>query len=199
MNTYTIKKVSTPIDWSTVPALELGVRYLDTPTSAKATARLAYTNDAIAVKLSAYEPNIRAIEEGPLGEPCHDSCLEFFFSPIDGDDRYFNIEFNFNKCMFLGFGTGKSDLVRLIVDPDEAFAPIIEKTDEGWEISYTVPFSFIKQFFPDFDAKSGKRIRANCYKCADMMEPGHFLSWNRVNTDPLSFHTPSDYGLMIFE
>lgn len=199
MNTYTIKKVAAPINWDTVPALDLSVRYLDTPSTASVTAKIAYTESAFAVHLSAFEPEIRANEKGPLGAPCHDSCLEFFFSPIEGDLRYFNIEFNFNKCMFLGFGSGIKDLVRLVVDPDELLSPKIEKTTDGWEISYTVPFKFIKLFFPNFEAKSGARIRANCYKCADMMEPGHFLSWSRVNTEPLSFHSPSDFGLMTLE
>ena len=198
MNTYTIKKVSEPIAWSTIPALTLENRYHDTPASASVTAKIAYTDDAIAVYLNAYEPNIRAEEEGTLGSPCHDSCLEFFFSPVEGDNRYFNIEFNSKKCMFLGFGSGITDLVRLVPDPDELLSPVIRFTEDGWEITYKIPYSFIRLFFPSFEAKAGKTIRANCYKCADMMEPAHFLSWNLVTVLPVSFHRPCDFGLMTF-
>lgn len=107
-------------------------------------------------------------------------------------------EFNFNGCMFLGFGSGISDLTRLITEPDEVFKPEISKTDEGWEIFYSVPYTFIRRFFPDFEVKEGKIMRANCYKCADFSTPPHYLSWNLVTKEPLSFHTPDCFGEMKF-
>ena len=199
MKTYIIKKTSTAdVCWETIPELSLDERYLDTPEDAKAWAQICYNEEAMFVHLWANEKEIRREETGLLGEPYHDSCLEFFFSPEGTDQRYFNMEFNSNRCLYLGFGAGLGTATRLIVDIDAVFSPKVNFSDDGWEIFYTVPFSFIRRFFPDFTVTEGKTIRANCYKCADEMTPGHFLSWNPVNTDPLSFHAPDCFGEMTF-
>lgn len=197
---YWIKKADREIDWSAVERLEIGCKYLDTPTEIRAFAQICYNADGIQVHLWSENDEVRAEETGPLGSPCEDSCLEFFFSPMEGDLRYFNIEFNFNGCLFLGFGSGGSDLTRLICDDaKELFSPNISRTDTGWEIFYTVPYHFIRRFFPDFTVKKGKTVRANCYKCADLTVPANYLSWSPVDPDRFTFHNPERFGLMEFE
>lgn len=194
---YEIKRICGEIDWQSVPALELGAAYLDTPATTSAFAQICYNEETIFVHLRTKECETRAEEKGALGEPYHDSCLEFFFSPLS-DGRYFNIELNSNKCLYLGFGVGKNKGARLIVDVDETLAPKVNKTEDGWEIFYRIPVAFIRMFTPEFSAKPGVSFRANCYKCADMMTPAHYLSWSRVNTEPLSFHCPECFGTMVF-
>ena len=199
MRQYTVKKVEGKPDWSSLPSLNIDTPYLETPDTIKASAQICYNDEALLVHLSTVEKDILAAEKGPLGMPCQDSCLEFFFSPIENDTRYINIEFNMNCCMYLGFGTCIADLTRLIVDPVDIFKPEISMTNDGWEIFYTIPYSFIRRFFPDFEAKSGKVMKANCYKCADFSTPPHYLSWNKVATEPtFTFHNPACYGEMIF-
>ena len=199
MNAYEIKKASAPIDWSKIPEIELQNRYIDTPSEARVFVKIAYSDDAFHIYMRAIDPvGIRREESGLLGEPYHDSCLEFFFCPIMGDSRYFNFEFNSNKCLYVGYGKKQPDRARLIVDVEELFTPDVSFTNDGWEIKYKIPFSFIRIFCPDFEAKANAPIRANCYKCADMMEPGHFLSWSFVDSEPLNFHVPECFGTMIF-
>lgn len=199
MKTYEIKKItgSAP-DWAKIPTLSLDYRYIDTPEWAKAWAQICYGTDAIFVHLSVIDPVIRREETGTLGAPCLDSCLEFFISPSAGDNRYLNFEFNSNKCMFLGFGSGKTTLLRIIAEAEELFAPTVNFTADGWEIFYKIPEEFVRRFFPDFALKAGKIIRANCYKCMEGTEPGHFLSWSPVVADDFTFHTPECFGEMIF-
>ncbi len=200
MKFYEIKKTSENPDWSILPSLEINTPYLDTPDAIKAYAQICYNDKAILVHLSTVEKDILANQSGPLGMPCRDSCLEFFFCPLENDQRYINLEFNMNGCMYLGYGKSLPELTRLIVDPVEVFAPKISKTSDGWEIFYTIPYTFIRRFFPDFSVKSGKAMRANCYKCADLSNPPHYLSWNRVATEPsFTFHNPDCFGEMIFD
>ena len=45
MNYYKIKKVGNNIDWSTVEALEMTNRYLNTPDHIKAFAQICYNED----------------------------------------------------------------------------------------------------------------------------------------------------------
>ena len=81
---------------------------------------------------------------------------------------------------------------------EEMFAPKINKTADGWEIFYRVPYTLIRRFFPDFKVYSGKEMRANCYKCADLSEPPHYLSWNKIEGEPFTFHKRHCFGKINF-
>lgn len=199
MKMYEIHKIDGAADWKSLPVIDIDHPYMETPASIKAYAQICYNDEELLVHLRTVEENIRAVEKGPLGCPCEDSCLEFFFCPVENDNRYFNIEFNSNGCVYLGFGTGIPDLVRLIKeDINDILCPKINFTNDGWEIFYCIPYSFIKGFFPDFKVYEGKTIRANCYKCADFSEPPHYLSWSQVSEDPFTFHNSSCFGTMKF-
>ena len=199
MRVYGIRKM-TDAGWDAIPVLPIDHTYFDTPEHIRAQAQISYDDEAILVHLSTVERNFRAVEKGPLGSPCEDSCLEFFFCPMEGDRRYFNIEFNPNGCIFLGFGSGIADLVRLVPEEGaEIFSPAITRGEDAWEITYRVPVSFVRRFFPDFSICAGKRMRANCYKCADLSEPAHYMSWSPIVGEPFKFHRPECYGEMIFE
>ncbi len=201
MKTYTIKKANGTPDWNAIPSLDIDVPYLTTPSDITAKAQICYNDEELLVHLSTVEANIRAEENGPLCSPCEDSCLEFFFCPGEGDMRYFNVEFNMNGCVYLGIGSNVKDLVRLIPEEpvSEMFKPDIRKTADGWEIFYRVPYTLIRRFFPDFKVYAGKEMRANCYKCADLSEPPHYLSWNPIEGEPFTFHKSDCFGNMIFE
>ena len=203
MKTYTITKVAGAADWNTVPALAIDDLYRDPAPQIKAFAQIAYNAEALLVRLTLEAPVIRAVEEGLYGMPCEDSCLEFFFSPMEGDVRYLNFEFNANKCLYLGLGSCIEDLVRLIPDQplEDIFAPQAVSTETSFEITYRIPYEFVRRFFPGFAPASGKTMRANCFTCADNTEPPHYLCWNPVVTrpEPRTFHWPYDFGQMIFE
>ena len=195
MRTYTITPVSGTVDWSAIPALPIDLPHWGTETDIRAQARVCYDKDALWIKMEAEEAHIRSEEEGLLGNPCRDSCLEFFFSPIDGDLRYFNIEFSPTGCMYLGFG-GDFGLMRLIRN-EKIFSPLIERTAAGWEITYSIPYTFIRQFFPEFAAEPGRNIRANFYKCGDRTVNKHYLAWNPITGDK-GFHQPKFFAPLYF-
>ena len=199
MNTYTIIKKSEGFDWNKVPAVSIAIPYHNEDVNIGATGQVCYDENSLYVRLVAKEEHIRAEYTGLLDAPCEDSCLEFFFSPINGDMRYFNIEFNPNCCVYLGIGSCLDDLVRLVPEFGYPFQPEAKRTEDGWEITYQVPFSFIRQFFPDFQPVSQSTIRGNFYKCGDLTVKEHYFSWNQITGDVLSFHRPCDFGLLIFE
>ena len=198
MREYTIVKKGAALDWQQVPALEIDNLLWTEKSDIQAKAQLCYDEKAIYVHLSAVEKYIRAEHTSVTGMPCEDSCLEFFFSPYEGDERYFNIEYNPNCCMYLGMGTNVETLVRMLPEV-EPFHPEARRTEVGWEIFYTIPLSFINMFFPDFRLESGRKMRANCFKCGDLTVNPHFFSWNAVTSETPAFHRPCDFGLMHFE
>ena len=122
--------------------------------------------------------------------------MEFFFRPEKDDLRYFNFEINPNGIMFIGFGSGKENLVRLA--PDAAlFNPQTERFEGGWSAEYSIPAAFIRVFFPEFALDAGKILRANLYKCGHRTVQPHYITWNKVNSGIPSFHRPEDFGAMI--
>ncbi len=199
MKNYTIHKLGENLDWQAVPVLPIDTPYLQTGKDVAAYAQIGYTDDALFLHLWMDVPYIRAEERGPYGVPCEDSCLEFFFQPVPGDDRYLNIEFNFNGCYYLGVGTGLQDLMRIVPDGEtDPFSYISAKTETGWEIFYRIPYSLVHRIFPGAKPEPGMEIRANCFACSDLSEPPYYLSWNPIEQKPFTFHYSQSFGLMKF-
>lgn len=199
MKTYTITKKPEVLDWTKIPKAVIDIQLQDNPVDISAFGQLCYDEDTLYVHLEAVEKEIRAEGTGLLDAPCEDSCLEFFFCPICGDNRYFNIEYNPNCCLYLGIATNINDLVRLIPESGIPFSAVSTRTANGWEITYQIPFEFIRRFFPDFRPVSGTKIKGNFYKCGDLTITEHFLCWNQITGNPISFHRPCDFGTLIFE
>lgn len=200
MKHYIIARVNGKPDWSLIPTLTIEEKYLQTPDAIAASAQICYDDTAMLVHLSAVVPEIRAVETGATGCPCEDSCLEFFFQPVPGDNRYINLEFNFNGCYYFGTGTCVNDLMRLLPDSnaENLFSHEINKTQNGWEIFYKIPYDVIRRLFPAFSVQPGMTIDANCYACSDLTKPHYYLSWSRVSEDPFTFHRSACFGKMTF-
>ena len=163
-----------------------------------ARARLCWDENALYVQLAAREQSIRAENTEPLQEPCEDSCLELFFCPDPGDLRYFNVEYNPVGLLFLGLGTSVHDLVRLYPLDADPFTFESQYTNDGWQISYSIPHSFVRRFFPGYEPYAGLAIRGNFYKCGDKTKDRHFLAWNPVPEQGHTFHAPDSFGRFLF-
>ncbi len=199
MRTYTVQKIQGTPDWSTVPVMPIDNLLWTDSIDVSAQAQVCYDEKYLYLRLEAVEPNIRMEETDPMSEPCLDSCLEFFIRPTERMD-YFNIEMNPNKLLFMGFGTGVHDLIRLMpLDMKQMLDAKVEFTEGGWVLTYHLPFVVVRQFFPEFEVKSGAVMYANAYKCGDLTVKRHYLSWNPVLCDSPAFHRPQDFGKLILE
>lgn len=198
MKTYTIVPVKSEWNWEQIPSLDVNEICWLPDVGIGMTQQICYDESAIYVHQAATESNIRAEHNDPLAQVCEDSCMEFFFSPTLGDDRYFNFEWNMNGCLYLGFRTGRSNSVRLqLTDAVKLFDFHANLTADGWELFYKIPLSFIQLFFPEFQLKPGAVIKANCYKCGDKTTHPHYLAWNPSTSPVPDFHRPQDFGQMI--
>ena len=114
-----------------------------------------------------------------------------------GEDRYLNFEINPNGCLHLGFGRNRYDRKDILPpDPREIFRIRTGRTADGWEVSYRIPFSFLRTLYPAFECTG--ILRANVYKCGDKTEHPHYLAWNRVLSPTPDFHRPECFGEMRF-
>ena len=199
MKEYLVKRIDGKPVWADVEPIKIDVPYRETKDDVTAEAKVCYDESGIYVHLSTTEPHSPAKGKDFLAEPCLDSCLEFFFSPVEGDARYMNIEFNPNGIYYFGIGTSLKSLIRLVPENRNAFGAKIRRHNSGWSISYKVPTELVCMFFPEFSLYSGKEMRANCYKCLENAEEPNFLAWNDIGGPTLSFHRPHLFGKFIFE
>ncbi len=198
MKEYVIKRVEGQPDWSQIPVMHIDYQKKDIKHNITAQAQLCWDDTGIHVHLSCKEQNIRKELTQKFDPIWEDSCLEFFIRPTE-DLHYFNFEFNANCALFLGYCKGKPNIIRLILPNHmNTFKPVVNFTEGGWEITYTIPFQFIQNFFHDFQPKSGLQFYGNCYKCGDKTVIPHYLMWNPI-PEGISFHAPEHFGRLILE
>ena len=166
---------------------------------------IGYTDHEIMLKYYITEDYFKAEKTESNQNVFEDSCVEFFMSPAD-DGVYYNLEFNGIGTCLLGTGTSREDRRR--VDP-EIIAGIRRKTSIGekpvserkgkfeWTITIAVPFGVF--FHHKIKTLRGKTIRANFYKCGDMLTIPHYLTWNPVGTPKPDFHRPEFFGMVRFK
>ena len=199
MKSYIITKKNEELNWNNVPALQVDTVQWLPDAGISAQAQLCYDEEAIYVRMTAKEANIRAQETGEVGMPCLDSCLEFFFCPMPHNKTYFNVEMNPNCCLYLGIGTDRYDLIRLLSHDENPFGAEAARTEDGWQLTYRIPVAFVQRFFPEFKAESGAMMRGNFYKCGDLTVQEHYYAWNPVETENPDFHLSEYFGKLYFE
>lgn len=197
---YMVARVDGEPDWGSILQLEIDNQQWLEPVDITAHAQLCYSDEAFYVRMWAEEASIRAEypESDLLANTYEDSCLEFFISPVSGDPRYLNFEFNPNCAVAVQIGTTKVDRTRL-VRADNPYEAVSTRTENGWEVTYKVPFDFIRQFYPDFTVGSGMRLRGNFYKCGNLTVKKHYLSWSPIESDTPNFHLPECFGELVLE
>ena len=200
MKEYTVIRRPDNFTWADIPSVAIDSPLHPSKAEVSATAQVCYDDKFLYVHLSTVESEIRAEHKGLLCEVCEDSCLEFFFAPIMGDGRYFNLECNPNGAIYLGMGSNPDNLVRIVFSEKIPFSPQINFTDDGWNLTYEIPHTFIQQFFPEYAPAPGYSMRANFYKCADKTSQPHWLMWTPVPPAPrCSFHQPDKFGTLYFK
>jgi hypothetical protein len=199
MRTYTAVFKEEVFPWDSVEKAEIDTpQWVKPPEGLAAFARLCYDRKNLKVSLRAREKNIRSRISGLTGMVCNDSCLEFFFSPLEGDLRYFNFEFNPQGAMYLGYGTDRHHSYRLYIPESRELFSVVPFAAEGeWGVDFSVPVSFINVYLPSFVPERGRAFRANFYKCGDETEVPHYLAWNTVESPEPDFHRPECFGRII--
>ena len=199
MRSYTITPLRTPrLVWEDIPALQVdNVQWLP-DTGVRMQQQMCCDANFLYVRQQAWEQNLRAQHTGYLQQVCEDSCMEFFFTP-GKDGRYFNLEINPNGSIRLGFGPAGGPRTQLVLPNMEQFFSVeAQRTEDGWTLTYAIPLTFIQIFYPDFYFRPGTVLRGNCYKCGDLTDHPHYLSWNPVQSETPAFHRPQDFGLLLF-
>jgi len=167
---------------------------------------IAHNGHEIFLKFYVDEKDVKAEKEESNQMVCEDSCVEFFVSP-DDDGIYYNFEFNPIGTCLLGKGSGRADSKVLdpsYIDKIRRFGsygnmPFSKLGGERhrWTLVMAIPLEAFAG--KNIGSLSGKRFKANFYKCGDTLDEMHFLSWQPVKTEKPDFHRPEFFGEIVFE
>ncbi len=166
---------------------------------------ISHRGTSILLKYRVQEPQVRAVNTGFNSPVWEDSCVEFFIS-LEGDNQYYNFEFNAIGTVLGAYGPDRhkrewipEEILKLIrVNPSLGREVITDLSgDTRWELDIMLPLKlFCHHVVTDI---AGHRARANFYKCGDKLDKPHFLSWNPVLTPAPDFHTPRFFGTLDFQ
>lgn len=216
MNELTIKRVSAahlPVE--AIPALldqekidfqpVATVNWEEFPYRPSVQFRLAHTDDSLLLHFQVREASVRATALADNGRVWEDSCVEFFSVPA-GDGVYYNLECNCAGTLLVGAGAareGRQRAPQAVLDRVQRWAslgrePFAERIGAcSWEVALIIPASTF--FLHELGSFAGRDIRANFYKCGDLLQTPHFLSWNPIDLPKPDFHCPQFFGLLHLE
>ncbi len=169
--------------------------------------KMFYTDTHFHLNFKSFENNIRATFLKSNDPVCQDSCVEFFFNPMpQSNDKYFNFEINPLGTILLGLGEERNNR-KPIQEADRKLFDIktsIEtevKQDRlyniAWNITYSIPFTFIECYIGKTNYASGSKILGNFYKCGNDTLFPHHGCWNPIQTPAPDFHRPEYFGEIV--
>lgn len=175
------------------------------PYKPKVEFRIAHTGHSLLLHYRVTEQSVRAVAESDNGRVWEDACCEFFIQPNLQEPVYYNFECNCAGTLLLNCGkVGDRHPA-----PKEVFAsidrwsslgrePFEERIGEcSWELALVIPASALfNDTITDF---GGRTLHGNFYKCGDLLQVPHFLSWNPIQLPKPCFHCPEFFGELIFK
>ena len=173
------------------------------PKSLPVTVRVAHDGEKIYLCYEVIGEEIRAVNSEDFGSVWEDSCVEFFMQR-EGETVYRNFE-----CNVLGALLAARHETRHVAEKltehmasITRFSTIRHRYENNKQVSdWTMYMEITRQamgFQADEDL-SGKKIRANFYKCGDETPETHFISWNPIDLPSPDFHVPQFFGLLEME
>jgi len=179
------------------------------PYKPEVSAQIAHSNHFIWILADIKENHIRAHTLKDYGDVWEDSCFEFFVQ-FPNQAKYINFETNCIGVSTASVRTGRNDSTPISKEDLKKFVRIssIEQkfTDiynpnkmQDWKLLLGIPKNVLMKYFNLTKGPFPSELRANFYKCGDMTNAPHFLSWNPINTPECDFHVPEFFGELTLE
>jgi hypothetical protein len=166
--------------------------------------RMAHTGGAILLEYEVSEACVRALAQDN-GRVWEDACCECFVQ-MDEGDAYYNIECNCAGRILVGAGADRHHRTwasQAVLDRIDRYSslgssPFDERPcNSPWRLALLIPVSTF--FLHKISGLGGRYLRANFYKCGDLLSKPHFLSWQPITLPKPDFHQPSFFGLLKME
>lgn len=165
--------------------------------------KISHTNKSILLQYDVREVETRAvysIHNEPISK---DSCVEFFIE-FENDKKYFNLEFNCLGTCRAAWGSGrygreflsKEAINRILIETKINRSKKDKMPIINWQLTIEIPVEIFAN--SKISQLSGKKARANFYKCGDKLKNPHFLSWKKIETPEPDFHQPDFFKEITF-
>lgn len=159
---------------------------------------IAYAYITVLVLFQVHEPEIRATYRNH-GDPVHhDSCVELFIGQAGG--IYLNVECNPFGAVLAGVGTsrhGRHLLGQEFFSHLKVSTQLGEGNESTWEALLQIPLDAAGLVHRGASLSAGS-FTGNLYKCGDLLQFPHYISWNPVHTEKPDFHQSSHFGVFSF-
>ena len=172
-------------------------------------AQIAHSNHYIWILANIKENHIKAYALKDYENVWEDSCFEFFVQ-FPNHKKYINFETNCIGVSTADLRTGRDDSTPISKEDLKKFVRISSleqkltdiydsNTLQEWKLLLGIPKNVLMKYFNTNKEPFPSELRANFYKCGDLTNIPHFLSWNPVNTPECNFHLPEFFGNLILE
>lgn len=195
MTQLKINKTTSPDQLSAGGKVEI-VNWTDYPYRPEVRFSMGYTTTHLYIKFLVTEKNIKANYLNDNEAVWEDSCVEFFVKDPN-DDHYYNFETNCIGTALAARRRSKTEAEHLSEESMQRIIRVsslphqkIDKRDnnEEWSLLLGIPFDLIGYSEPP------ATLLANIYKCGDMTEEPHFLSWAPITSATPNFHLPEFFA-----
>lgn len=165
--------------------------------------KIAHDKKTIFLHFDVWETEILA-RYSNHNDPVHkDSCVEFFIA-FEGEENYYNFEFNFLGTCHAAWGPDRhnrqllsTETIRQIQVQKHINRAIKEGLPPiNWQLS--LKFSLDVFSFTKMETLKGRKATANFYKCGDDLSTPHFIAWNPIHSETPDFHLKSFFGAVEF-
>lgn len=223
MKTHTVRRADHPVPltgavegpWTTADTATVDeFNWYESGPQPVTEVRALYDDDALYLQYDVEDDTIVS-EVTNLHGPVHtDSCVEFFATPSPGENAcYCNFEANPCGCFKMAWmepgwsvrGVGReflpaerADRVAVVTsEPGETRASTGD--DERWWLAVRFPFDVLSELTGlSLAPSSGDRWRGNFHRTG-VESLSQEASWNPIGTEDKQFHSPGQFGWLVFE
>lgn len=123
-----------------------------------------------------------------------DSALEVFFLFGSVGDIYMNFEFNSAGAVLTMAGSEREGRIPLDEDAISKLNIRAEKKEDAWSVTFFLPLSIIRSFYPDMTLDSGRTFSFNFYKISESSIDEHYGALTEIVLEKPDFHVPQFFA-----
>ena len=118
--------------------------------------------------------------------------MEFSYKTRGVCSQYINFEMNAGGAYLFGIGPDRFDRV----DLNTPEMPKVKATvlEDRWEAELFIPLSTIYNVYGKIDFAPGYTFTGNAFKCGDLTDEPHYISWSPLQRDAIDFHRSDRFG-----
>ena len=173
----------------------------DYPKFLQVTVYVAHDGEQLFLLYKVFGEVLRTVCTHDFDPVWQDSCVEFFVQRDNESNLYSNFECNAKGVLLASLHKSREESIKFSPHEMESVfrhASIIYRYEKNgnqvsdWSLYLEIPKHLLR-----FDAKeslSQKIFKANFYKCGDLTDEPHFLSWNPISAPKPNFHVPQFFG-----